>query len=297
MTKLMDLVTMLEPEAYNLQILFVKRNSRNYVAFKPNIDESVKSELFQHLKDYIKDKAILGYDEIAYNPCKNVANTFTYCSHSYVGSYQELINAINAAQEDTNSNTEDQLTFYCLECTTSDNTKIYFMRNIIKYKALQKRGFLGAKIGNSYSKIEEMVIGVDGAVDLICTPNEIIILNYASLDKVFRLSEEFERRANEVLDIIQGSEFIENFEDFKNDCSTSKTHKMLAKLSEDTDLLSTVLRSTDKVRDLINRRNLGIDINCETIVYSEKEQLIDVIRLLKDSFYRTEIAGREGVDE
>ena len=176
--------------------------------------------------------------------------------------------------------------------------KLRYSNNyIIKYKALQKRGFLGVKIGNSYSKIEEMVIGVDGAVDLICTPNEIIILNYASLDKVFRLSEEFERRANEVLDIIQGSEFIENFEDFKNDCSTSKTHKMLAKLSEDTDLLSTVLRSTDKVRDLINRRNLGIDINCETIVYSEKEQLIDVIRLLKDSFYRTEIAGREGVDE
>lgn len=296
MSKLSDILTLIS-DAGDIQLIFIRRTRKSYAAFQPNIDYELKEYLFEQLKKYLVEKDSHNYQEMVYNPCKNISETITFCSKEYVGNYSELIDSIDNAQEDTNPDTEEFLSFYCLKYTLINGDKVYFFRNLVKFRNLQKRGFLGIKIGNCYKKIGQPVLGVDGAVDLICTPREIVILKHDSLEKIFRITEEFERKANEVLEIISQANFIGNFDDFKNACSNVRVYKMLAKISEEQTILSNVLNNKERVGELLRRRQLTVEFDEGLLVYSDKEQLMDLINVLRDAYFTTDITSREGIDE
>ena len=53
----------------------------------------------------------------------------------------------------------------------------------------------------------------------------------------------------------------------------------------------------DAVEQVITTRGLGIEVSDGKIVYEGKDQLIELLRILQDVFYISEITRREGVDD
>ena len=51
------------------------------------------------------------------------------------------------------------------------------------------------------------------------------------------------------------------------------------------------------VEQVITTRRLGIEVSDGKIVYEGKNQLIELLRILQDVFYISEITRREGVDD
>lgn len=51
------------------------------------------------------------------------------------------------------------------------------------------------------------------------------------------------------------------------------------------------------VEQVITTRELGIELRDGKIVYKEKKQLIELLRILQDVYYTSEITRRKGVDD
>lgn len=282
------------------QMLFIKRTRSCYVTYSPNMNQDLRTSLLDLIKINLADKAENLDGEMIYNPCKNLQGKISLCSHEYVGSYDELMESLNNPLEELNSEDAGKLSFYCFICDVEYNglrKKYYFLRRLLNYRTLQKRGFLGISIGNRYEKIDNAVLGIDSVIDLICTESEVIVLSHSSVEKVFRLSEALSKKADKVLAHLKDSNKIENYDVFYKDCQTITVKKRLANLSENQALLDEVIQNMGAVEQVITTRGLGIEVSDGKIVYEGKNQLIGLLRILQDVFYISEITRREGVDD
>lgn len=303
MGKLNDLIEELdnaEAEIINTEMLFVKRTRGKYVTYSPNMTAELRNELVNLIKNNLRVKSDSLRFESVFDPCKPGKDTFYFCNHNYVGSYDELMLSLNNPLEDFNTDNTGALSFYSFFLHIKiDNIekKYYFMRRLLNYRHLQKRGFLGISSGNTYNKITSSVIGVDSYVDLICTDNDVIILSHSAVEKIFRLNEELTKKANRVLKYLEESNRIFNFERFYEDCQSVSVKRRLADLEDKKELLEVVIKNIDRIRIVIDSRKLNIEIKDNQLVYQGKEQVPDLLRILRDVFYTSEITNRKGVDE
>ena len=282
------------------QMLFIKRTRSCYVTYSPNMNPDLRTSLLDLIKTNLADKVENLDGEMKYNPCKNLQGKISLCTHEYVGSYDEFMESLNNSLEELNSEDAGKLSFYCFICDVEYNgvrKKYYFLRRLLNYRALQKRGFLGMSIGNRYEKIDNAVLGIDSVIDLICTESEVIILSHPSVEKIFRLSEALSKKDDKVLAYLKKSKKIENYDAFYKDCQTITVKKRLANLSENPELLNQVIQNMSAVEQVITTRELGIELRDGKIVYKEKKQLIELLRILQDVYYTSEITRRKGVDD
>lgn len=282
------------------QMLFVKRTRTTYITYSPNMDETLRSELLDLIIENLSKKSETLDGEIIYNPCKSLHGKLSLCSHDYVGNYNEFVESLTNPLEELNTEDAGNLSFYCFICTIEykgDTKAYYFIRRLLNYRTLQKRGFLGISVGNKYTKIDRAVLGIDSTIDLICTESEIIVLSHSSVEKVFRLNEALTAKADQILEYLKQSNKIENYDTFYGDCQTLAIKKRLAILSENQDLLNKVVQNIDAINQVIKSRRLGIQIKDGKLIYGGKEHLLDLLRILQDVFYTSEITRRKGVDE
>ena len=116
------------------------------------------------------------------------------------------------------------------------------------------------------------------------------------------MKDQYIEKAEEAIEKIKVAQRIENFEQFEEDCkSNGRITRILTKLLNEEDKLEHCFENFENVKKAINIFELDIAVktqgNKEIIVYERKDQLMDMVRLIRDSYYRSIIGERPGVDD
>ena len=301
----MDINTLknkLQEDGLKFNIYFTKKlRNGNYISFSPNIDLQICDELLNLMLLYIEkfnNKSIINYNPTGYRD-----ETIEQCSTSYINDYSKIIESFSKSDHVETEIDPDDYSFYTFEITKDDkqfpNIKVF--RRVTKFKKLHSKGIIARFNGNTLNKIESKLIGIDGEVDFIVIESDILILSHYSLERIFNLDEQFRSTASDFLNQDGLSDGITNFESFYDDClDDGRYRKTLAKMASENIDVNAIYENCENIKKTIDMFSLDINYNEEptfTILYEDKRQIMDILRILRDSYYRSIINEKIGVDD
>jgi hypothetical protein len=278
-------------------LYFTRKLKSEYISYSPEVKDEILNQLIDNAIKYITPYANL--EQIEFNPTGYREDTIEICDIDYVGNYNEIINSFDSGSiEDIESEAEN-FSFYCIDIM-KDDMNIKLFRRVTKFKRLYSRGLLAAFQGNQLNKIEGKMLGLDGDIDLIVFENEIAVLSHISLERIFRLEEQYSVKAIEAINYIKESNKILNFDLFEEDCLNDlRIRKVLTKMLKESNELNACFDNFDNIVETINLFELDIEVQrypIEGLIYEDKRQLMDILRLARDSYYKSLIRELPGID-
>lgn len=283
-----------------------KKKEINFISYSPGLESNIQNSMLDIIKEYLQK--FVSIEQIEFNPMGKEKGKIENYSISKIKKYHDLMmsfdeNIVNRTLQPDVVKTFD---FYCLEIENESGNElenIKFFKRVSKYKKFSsKKAFLDFIKNNRLNKIEENIIGADGQVDLITYKGEMLVLNYSALEYVFDLHEEYKNTAEKIIGVLIQNSQIENIEQFKQDCLNNKINcRKLVKLDLKEDILKNCLNNKEKISHIIESFNLGLSLSEKDgkpkLVYSDKKQVRDIIRIFNDSFYKSIIMERTGIDD
>lgn len=178
-------------------------------------------------------------------------------------------------------------------------------KNIYCFKRTKKltylnKGFMGRVENGTFKNLTDMhLLATDGSVDLILTENDVYIFQHISFERIFHLKNEFLEKTEKVLMNEELGAAIENFDALKNAVLGDSGYvKRLAKLS-DTGDVALFTRDLTATKGVIEEFQLDIrvDTTKEKIIFDNDKQAGNFVKLMQDSYYKTLIGHRKGIDD
>ena len=296
------IISFLEQGDFAYEVYFSKKTNFGYESFSPNVD----GRIFYDILDLIFKKLnqLLSKEQIPYNPTGYRDGTIEFCKTDYIENYGEILESFQNPDYVETEIDPDDFIFYCLtvknKVGTGENFEIKFFRRVTKFKKLNSKGLIARFSGNKLNKIEDKLIGLDGDIDLIVYNNEILILSHISLERIFYLQDKFRKNAAEFLNTICNKPLIQNFETFKTDClDDGRFTKLLTKMSDEDVDMSLLIERFDYIEKTINMFEIPIEIENgknPKIIYSDKTQIYDILRILRDCYYISIIKEEKRID-
>ncbi|MBQ6448593.1 MAG: DUF4868 domain-containing protein [Bacillus sp. (in: Bacteria)] len=276
-----------------------KRPNDRYQSYSPTISEDLQREL----KDLVRNavEKVQDAEQRPFSPIGSIEGCVEIYSPNEVNSFNEIIESMNedfVNRQDIPEEEISKLTFYCLKIFTTDGD-ILFFRRVTKFNKL-KKGFFGRFSGSDFEKLDDTLLGIDPNVDIVIFQGEMLILNHISLERIFSINNQYQQKAGQTLDLVHRANRINNFEQFREDClSDGRVTRALTKLLNEEDRMHQVFENFENVIQVIDIFGLNIELAEENskLVYEDKSQLLDITRLMRDSFYVTYINNRDGYDE
>ena len=275
-----EVVNILRDENNSKELYFCEKNKDLYEAVCPEVSTEIFEILIQNAIDSISKR---GQDEwIEYNPIGFREGTLEICDVDYVGNYDEVINSFDSQNIEIDPEMIERFSFYCVSIgEEKKNVKIF--RRLTKFKKISTQGFLG----------------IDGDIDLIVYNNEIMVLNHISLERIFKIEEQYEKKSKETMDCLRSTGKIENFDAFEEDCMNNLlTRRILTKMQNEDNDLSKCFDNFENIVKTIDMFDLSLNTNrsSKSIIYENKEQIKDILRLARDSYYRSLVQEKPGID-
>ncbi len=291
------LLQILQDDNLDKALHFTRKTKTEYISYSPEVDKPVFRELMSHVINYLQP--YVDMEQVEYNPTGCIEGTIEICNLDYVGDYTEVFNSLDPGNVEDIEDEVENFSFYCI-ALGNENVNVKLFRRVTKFKRLYSKGILAAFRGNRLNKIDDKLLGIDGDIDLIIFENQIAILNHISLERIFRLHDQFSVKANEAINCMRNSRKIINFDTFEEDCLNDlRIQKILTRMLKDGDELNSCFDNFDNVVETIELFELDIDFQrtpTEAIIYEDKKQLMDILRLARDSYYRSLIKERPGID-
>lgn len=301
------LVLQTEEIENNCRLYFTrKRNINSYASYSPLVHSDVAKQLITLVVNYLEKQK--GLPISSFSPIGSYDETLESCKTEDIQNFQEVIESLQedkVERENIPSDMVNKLNFYCLsvDCVIDGKEEnIKFFRRLTRFRKLSSKGMFGWIKDNQFKRIEAEMLGVDGDVDAIVIGSEVIILNHIALERIFSMNDQYIEKSEEAIAKIEETGRIENFEQFKEDCRNDKRIvRILTKLLNEEGKLEHCFENFENVKKAINIFELDIRSsrqgNKETVVYENKSQLMDMVRLIRDSYYKSIIRERPGVDD
>lgn len=288
-------------QSLDARLYFItKQRNNDYHAYSPRISPEIMNELKKILDQAIKN--VIDVEQREFSPIGSIEGTVEVCSTSSIGSYRNIISCLEediVERSNISGHEISKLNFYCFRLYI-DEEEIIFFRRLNRLSKIKKKGFFG-RLTNEFNMVEtDELIGIDDGADLIVFRDEILILNHISMERIFSMTNEYSSHANITLNRIENTNIVHNFTQFRDDClSNGRVTRILTKLLSEEDLMNDVLVNFDKIKDVISDFELNIGISEETnqIIYQDRSELLEILRILRDSFYTSAITSRSGIDE
>lgn len=295
---------LLEQEIEDMRLYFTMKKGKKYITFGPSIEPGVSDDLLKLIKDHISN--FREYENVEFSPVGYREGTVEICNSNYIYSFGDIIQTFledEVERDPINYEDINKLSFYCIKINFKDDeNEMLFFRRVTKFKKLSSKGFFGSIRNNRFTKIDSDLIGVDGDIDIAVYNGELIIFNHIALERIFSLSTQYMENAQEAISIIKKADRISNFEQFEEDClNDNRITRILTKMLAEEDDLENCFENFSNVINVINMFELKIDVlkreDKDIIIYEDKDQLMDVIRLVRDSYYKSIIRERTGIDD
>lgn len=278
---------------------FTRKTRSHYISYSPEVEETIFDDLLLHINRYLEP--FIGMEQIEFNPTGYRDDTIETCDLDYLGNYQEVISSFDVGNVENIEDEADNFSFYCIDVKARElGINVKFFRRVTKFKRLYSKGLLAAFQGNRLNKVKDKMLGLDGNIDLIIYNEEVAILNHTSLERIFRLEDQYLSKAAEAIECLRASSKIVNFEEFEDDCMNDlRVRKVLTRMLGEEASLYCCFDNFDNVVDTINIFGLDIEIQrspVQRIIYEDKRQVMDILRLARDSYYRSLVRERHGID-
>jgi hypothetical protein len=300
-TRVINIIRGLDFADLDMRLYFTrKRPIGRYQSYSPTIHPELQRE-FLHLVTM----AIEGAQEAEQRPFSPIGS-IEGCIETYftdeVASFHEILDSMNdevVSRGEIPTEEISKLTFYCLKVFTTDG-EILFFRRVTKFNRLNRGGFFGRFTDGDFRKLDDTLLGIVPDVDIVIFDGEMLILNHVSLERIFSIQDQYHEKASQTLDLVRRANRINNFDQFYEDClSDGRVTRALTKLLNEEDRMHQVFENFENVISVIDIFDLNIEVAEENtrLVYEDKSQLLDITRLMRDSFYSTLINNRNGFDE
>lgn len=287
----------------DVRLYFVRKHlDGRYTAYSPTIANELQTEFIEIVKKSMEQ--IVTVEQREFNPIGSIDECIEYCRVDGVVNFNEIIDSTNEAnviRRPLSSDEVKKLNFYLLKINVKENNELLFFRRVTKFNRLSKGGVVGYFSGDDFQKLESDLLGIDPSVDIAIFENEMLILNHIALERIFSIQDQYYEKATQTLQIVEQARRISNFEQFREDClSDRRIVRALTKLLEEEERITRCFN--ENFNNIIQVVDIfELDINFEegntAIIYEDKKQLLDITRLIRDSFYRSLINNREGIDE
>lgn len=303
---IISLIEVLNSEETELRLYFTRKRGIRYISYSPVIDTPLQEKLKKLIREYLEN--FVNVEQVNFSPVGYREETMETCNIEYINSYGDVIRSFddcNVNREPIDSEMINKLNFYCLVITDrreSNDNKTMFFRRVTKFKKLSSKGIFGHIKDNRFNEIDTTLLGIDGNIDLVIHGQDVLILNHISLERIFSLAEQYLEKAQTAINLIRNSNRISNFDQFEEDClNDRRITRTLTKMLTEENRLENCFENFPNVVNVIEIFELDIDIDnsgeIAKIIYDNKEQLMDVIRLVRDSYYRSIINRRAGIDD
>lgn len=279
-------------------LYFVRKKKEGYISYSPEVDPAIFGTLREYIKSYIDD--FQEYEQVEFNPTGYRDGTIETCDIDYVGNFGEVMESLDIGNIEDAEEEADNFSFYCLSLEDNEGNHIKLFRRVTKFKRLYSKGLIAAFHGNTLNRIDSKMLGLDGQIDLIVYEDEIAILSHVALERIFRLDEQFVNKAQTAIDRIRRADKIINMDLFEDDCMNDvRIQKVLTKMLREENDLENCFDNFSNVVETIELFELPVEIQTvprEGIIYEHKCQLMDIIRLARDSYYMSLIKEKPGID-
>ena len=285
------------------KLLFTEKSRSGYTSYAPNTTNSVKDKILELILDDINH--FKDYEIVQYNPIANIDSTVETLKTNNIKGFNELLKDFESPIASTDSINPDKITFYtlCLSDTSSHNN-VYLFRRTTKFKRLNSTGFFAQFYNNSLTEFDSKLIGIDGLVDIVVIEDKAFIFNHISIERIFKMNEQYNEVAAKALSTLKSKNRITNFDEFEEDCLDDlRVQKMLAKLNAEESLLENALNDFKSIKETIDLFDLTLDIdrsdNVEKLVYNshDKQNLLEILRIIRDVYYISTVNHRQGIDQ
>ncbi|MGE1041249.1 Kiwa anti-phage protein KwaB-like domain-containing protein [Bacillus wiedmannii] len=297
---LLNVLNRLNDHDLDMRLYFTrKRPNGRYQSYSPTIAPILQTELKTIVTNALEE--VQNSEQRRFSPIGTIEGCIETYPVNAVGSFNDIVDSMDedfVNREEIPEEEISKLTFYCLKIFTTDGD-IWFFRRVTKFNRL-KGGFFGKFTGNDFEKLDDTLLGIDANVDIIIYDGEMLILNHISLERIFSINDQYQQQASQTLDLVNRANRITNFDQFREDClSDARVTRALTKLLNEEQRMHQVFENFANVIQVIDIFGLNIELAEENtkLVYEEKSQLLDITRLMRDSFYITYINSRDGFDE
>lgn len=282
---------------YTHKLTFTVKKRNNYFSYAPNLNLDVAKELAKHIVTQLEKVSDL--TPVEFNPIQGCTDQEIECSEiDKIERIKDIIASIDTTQE-LDINHANDLSFYCLTIYDEDYNAYRFFRRVVKFKKLSQEGMLFAIQGNTFNKLSSDILGIDGNVDVVIINQKVYIINRIAMERIFSMQSSYENNANIAMDIIEKTKKIANFSEFKKDCiGDSRFHKTLTRLLNDDVDIKDALEHTEEIQDVIETFDLNIELTegkSPQIIYRNKDDRMEILRIINDAYCRTCIRVRNVV--
>ncbi len=303
----MDLVKvsqLLNDDDAEMQIFFTEKDREGYISKIAQLDPNrkgnvVESELKGFLTNAIDSIRNSQFEVKEYDPTMIQPDVLETTNLQLLGqSYSDILESFQTADNNDLEEMADDYTFYTVDVAKEDD-ELRIYRRVKKFRKIYSKGLLAQFHGNTITKVDNKIIGLDGEIDLIEFNQQILILNHISLERIFRLEDTFSNTASKALNQLKKASKITNFGSFEEDCLNDlRIQKTLTRMSgENIDWVHS-LDHFANVINTIDTFDLGIDYQQspdEKIIYDgNKGHLTDILRIVRDSYYQTMVNQKYG---
>lgn len=299
------IIDILRNEDTITRLYFTRKRGIRYLSYSPIISNDLQNDI----KNLIINQLNFFTDvqQIEFSPLGYREDTIETYSINYIQNYNDVVNSYRDENISINISEDiiNKLNFYCLVVEFEENgveKEIKFFRRVTKFKKLSTKGMMGWISDNKFKKLDASLLGIDGDIDIVIEDNNVLILNHIALERIFSISEQYQEKAQEAIDLIRNSDRIINFEQFEEDAlNDGRITRTLTKMLNEEDRLSNCFKNFNNVIDVIEIFELDINIQkvegIDKVIYESKDQLMDIIRLVRDSYYTSIINNRNGIDD
>ncbi len=300
-----EMINLLETEELAFDFYFSKKlkKGREYESFSPNIGNEIYSKLLKLI--LIKLKTCLNQKQVSYSPIGCKKGEIEICENSYIKNYQNVLESFDKADNETKKINVEDILFYCFSIKNrkgqGKDFEIKFLRRVTKFKKIYTKGVFAYFEGKKLNEIDEKLLGFDSEIDLIVFNNYIIVLSHIALERIFNLQEQFTETADNFLTDMSSGLFVENFDDFKEECLKNLNFiRTLTRMSDQKIDIKTLYEKKDEIKQTIKDRNLNIKYK-ETpkfsLIYEEKKQIQEIFRILRDCYTVSTINKEKRIDD
>lgn len=276
-----------------------KKQNGTYISYSPTIAKELKQELKEIVTGALEN--VITLEQREFNPIGMLDGYIETFNPENVKSFSDIVDSMHedkVHRDGISSDEINRLNFYCIKYHLGQELgDVLFFRRVTKFKKL-KKGIVGRFISNDFEKVDNDLLGIDPNIDIVVFNDEMLIINHVAFERIFRIHDQYFEKAQETLNKIEEAGKIRNFEEFKEDClSDARITRALTKLLNEEERIDKFILNFENVRTVIEVFELDVKIESGVLIYEDKSQLMDIVRLIKDSYYKSLIANRIGIDK
>lgn len=289
----------------DMSLFFTRKvsNNLNFISYRSAVGDNIRDTLMDLFVNYVNSLILENAEVEEYNPTGVADGTYETVNTSEISCYSQYEDSLADANNNEDLEDEaDNLNFYTVTLTNHTLHQSYkLIRRVTKFKRLYSKGVVAFFRGQELNRIDAKMIGLDGQIDIIQHDNELLLLNHIAIERVFFMDETFSSKATEMLTLIKTGGYITNFDDFEEAClSDKRIQKTITKMANEDINWENALNNFDEVITTIDMFDLNIEYNQipkNTLIFESKNQVMPILNLVRDSYYRTLINNHLGTDK